>query len=173
MTIWTCYPDTYLYVIPQETANRWRRDLIKVRLIISACDCVQKRLREIDTACSRAGSKQGGSRHKAAFDVARPINRPAWQWQQRQSPAGASACLGWAPFDLWLAAVKAADAPRPTDDDVSRHKRAGERRLFWSAAMRKEIIGMAATRGVGAEGGRGHHYEGIVRCCEDFRLTHD
>ena len=81
---------------------------------------------------------------------------------------------GWAPFDLWLAAVKAADAPRPTDDDVSRHKRADEareRRLFWSAAMRKEIIGMAAAP-ERREGG-GHHYEGIVRCCEDFRLTHD
>ena len=71
---------------------------------------------------------------------------------------------GWAPFDLWLAAVKAADAPRPTDDDVSRHKRADEGTetfLVSCDAKRDHRHGGAA----GAEGGRGHHYESIVRSC--------
>ena len=80
--------------------------------------------------------------------------------------------LGWAPFDLWLAAVKAADAPRPTDDDVSRHKRAKERTetfLVSCDAKRDHRHG----GGAGTAIGRGHHYEGIVRCSEDFRLTHD
>ena len=85
-----------------------------------------------------------------------------------------------APFDLQLAAVKAVRCAA-TEDDVSRH----EWGLFWSAAMRKEIIGGGGRPSdrdplldkrtgspTGREGGR-NHYEGIVRCCGDFRLTHD
>ena len=72
-----------------------------------------------------------------------------------------------APFDLQLAAVKAVRCAA-TEDDVSRH----EWGLFWSAAMRKEIIGRPRPDG-GREREGGNHYEGIVRCREDFRLTHD